>query len=99
MLNGNTRTQYILQVAFLMSEYLLQAVQACCTVTLDLREWERFAINFIAIRHLAIDRVEVLKGSSSWIICLTGLYFSRLQIYSILNLQAYEVNIFIIDVF
>ena len=76
MFNGNTRTQYILQVAFLMSEYLLQVVQACCTVTLDLREWERCAMNFRAIRSLASQRFKVLKGSSSWIICLTGLFIS-----------------------
>ena len=76
MLNGNTCTQYILQVAFLMSEYLLQAVQACCTVTLDLREWERLETNFRAIGSLAIQRVKVLKGASSWITCLTGLFIS-----------------------
>ena len=74
--NANTCAQYILQVAFLMSENLLQVIQACCTVTLDLREWERLALNFRTIRDLSIQRVDFLKGSSLWIIDLTSLFIS-----------------------
>jgi len=57
--------QYILQLAFLMLEYLVQVAQACCTVTIDIREWERLANNFKSMRNLAIERVKYLKGSSS----------------------------------
>jgi hypothetical protein len=81
MFNGNTCAQYILQVAFLMSECLLQIIQACCTVTLDLREWERLTMNFRAIRDLFIKRVDFLKGSSSWIIDLSSLIISLDFIY------------------
>jgi len=70
MLKGEICAQYILQFLFLMSEYLLQIVQACCTVTIDLREWERVSISFKAMRSLAIERVNSLKGLSSWINCL-----------------------------
>lgn len=52
---------YILQVTYLMLEYILQISQACRTVTLDLREWERLTINFKSIRNLAIQRVNSLK--------------------------------------
>ena len=59
-----------------MSEYLLQIVQACCTVTLDLREWLRLAMNFKAIRDLSLERLAFLQGSPLWIIDLMSLFIS-----------------------
>ena len=83
-----------------MSEYLLQITQACCTVTLDLREWVRLLTNFRTIRDLSIQRVDFLKGSYLRIINPMSFSISLdFQICLILTMQAHEVNIFMIHPF
>jgi len=49
-----------------MLEYALEIAFACCSITIDLEEWERISSLFRVLRAVGVSRVISLTGLSSF---------------------------------